>query len=111
DSSLQTLELTFQQDLNGDARIGPAATTLEAFGATRLDLIVNQYFLRDSGGAGPALKYQSAPVVLGQFDPWRPIAAEQAGGGYQVVFKNSSAGQFVVWNVDASGNYTSPGSG
>ena len=111
DYALQSLETTFQQDLNGDSVIGPKTTTVEAFGATRLDQVANRFFLHDGGGNGPALKYQGMPVVLGQFDAWKPIAAEQVGGGYQVMFKNGGASQFVVWNVAADGGYASPGSG
>ena len=39
---------------------------------------------------------------------WIPIGAEQAGSGYQVVFKNFSPGanQYQVWTTDSGGNFT-----
>jgi hypothetical protein len=40
---------------------------------------------------------------------WTPIAAEQAGAGYQVVFKNGSADQYTIWTVDNAGNYVTSG--
>ena len=106
DLGLQTLELAFQQDLNGNSQIGPTTTTIEAFGATHLDEVGNQFFLRDGGGAGPSLKYQGMAFVEGQFGAWTAIGAEQAAGGYQVAWKNGAADQYVVWNLDGNGNYT-----
>jgi hypothetical protein len=65
----------------------------------------SQFSLQDSGGAGPSLKYQGAAVVAGQFGAaWTAIGAEQVGGGYQIAFKNGSADQYAVWNVDSNGN-------
>jgi len=106
-TTLQTLETTFQQDLNGNGEIGLVPTTIESFGATSLVRTGSQYFLQDSGGAGPSMKYQGAAFVEGQFGAWTAIGAEQVGGGYQVAFKNGSADQYVVWNLDGNGNYTS----
>jgi Ca2+-binding RTX toxin-like protein len=105
--ALQFLENTFHQDLNGNGQIGPVTTTIESFGVTHLDDVGNQFFLRDSGGAGPSLKYQGAVVVEGQFGAWKPIGAEQMASGYQVAFQNGAADQYSVWNTDANGNFTS----
>jgi Ca2+-binding RTX toxin-like protein len=107
-TTLQLLETTFQQDLNGNGQIGLVPVTIESFGSTRLVQLGSQFFLQDSGGAGPSLKYQGAAVVAGQFGAaWAAIGAEQVGGGYQVVFKNGSADQYVAWNLDSNGNYAS----
>ena len=105
DTSLQTIESAFQQDLNGDGRVGLATTTIEVFGATSLVEVGNQYFLRDAGGAGPALKHQGAAITEGQFGAWTAIGAEQTAGGFQAAFKNGSADQYIVWNLDSNGNY------
>ena len=44
---------------------------------------------------------------MGQYGPsWAPIAAEQTGAGYNVVWKNASADQYGAWSIDISGNYT-----
>ncbi|MBY0322259.1 MAG: VCBS domain-containing protein [Reyranella sp.] len=106
DMSIQFAELTFQQDLNGDAQTGPAVTTIETAGSTDLVQVGNQYFLRDGGGNGPSLKMNGTAIVTGQFGAWTLIGAEQTGTGYQVAWKFGSADQYLVWTTDSSGNYT-----
>ena len=82
-TALETLETSFQQDLNGDGVIGVSSTTIEAFGATSLVQIGSNYFLNPvAGGAGQELKYNGSPVVAGQFDPYVPVGVEQIAGGY-----------------------------
>jgi hypothetical protein len=41
---------------------------------------------------------------------WTPLGSVQIGGGYQVVWKNGAADQYVVWTTDVSGNFLSAGS-
>jgi serralysin len=48
-------------------------------------------------------------VTTGEFGAWTPIGAEQVGGGYQVVWQFGTADQYIVWNLDSSGNYLSQG--
>src|SRR5258707_4338550 len=48
-----------------------------------------------------SLKYAGADVVVGQFNPYTPIAAEQTAGGYEVALKNSGTNQFSIWNTDS----------
>src|SRR4029079_19050606 len=107
---VQSAELLFQQDLNGDGRVGPpplpSATIIESFGATKLVTAGNKFYLQDSNGNGPVLSSGGADVVVGQFQAWTPIAAEQTGGGYEVAWKNGSADQYTAWTVDANGNFT-----
>src|SRR5260370_470563 len=80
---------------------------IDAFGATSLVEVGNQYFLQDVDGAGPSLNFGAAAVVEGQFGTWNPIAVEQtADGGYQVVWKDSTAVQYAVWTTDGNGNFT-----
>jgi serralysin len=105
DYGLESLEPMFQQDLNSDGQIGPTTTTIEAFGSTRLDQVANEFFLHDSGGNGPSLKFQGAAVVSGQFGAWTPIGAEAAAGGYVLAWKNGAADEYTVWNTDTNGNY------
>jgi hypothetical protein len=80
---------------------------IETAGATRLDRVANQFFLHDSGGNGPSLKFQGTAFTVGQFGAWTPIGAEKAGSGYQVVWKNGAADQYLVWSTDGSGNWLS----
>jgi hypothetical protein len=82
---LQSFESTFRQDLNGSGAITPEAT-IEASGSTRLVAAAGNYFLDPlDGSTGAQLKLSGAPVMPGQLGAWSPIAAEQVGGGYQVV--------------------------
>ena len=105
---METLETSFHQDLNGDGTIGPPPpTVVEAFGATILGISGNQYVMNPvAGGTGPALKFNGSTVTVGQFGAWTPIAAEQVSGGYEIAFKNSSLGSYIVWNTDSNGAYT-----
>lgn len=83
-------------------------TTIEAVGATSLVQAGTYYFLNPTaGGAGPSLKYGGTSVVVGQFSPFAPIAAEQTQGGYDVAWKVSGVDQYMVWSVDTNGNYVS----
>jgi serralysin len=103
---LEALEPAFQQDLNNDGTIGAPATVIEANGSTSLVQSGNNYFLYPVGGSsGPALSISGAPIMTGQFDPWTPIAAEQAAGGYEIAWKATDADQFTVWQTDSNGNY------
>ncbi|UFS88226.1 M10 family metallopeptidase C-terminal domain-containing protein [Bradyrhizobium daqingense] len=110
DASLQALEPTLQQDLNGDGTIGvPAVSgvTIEAFGSTKAVLSGGNYYLADvSTGAGPVLKYTGAAVIAAQYGTWSVIAAEKVtGGGYDVVWKNSANAHYSVWSTDSAGNF------
>jgi serralysin len=107
-TSLETVETTFHQDLNGDGIIGIPSTVIEAFGSTSLVEISNNFFLNNiSGGSGPELKYSGAPVVAGQFNTWTPIGAEQTSTGYEVAWKDAGADLYTIWNTDSSGNFIS----
>ncbi|WP_339031805.1 M10 family metallopeptidase C-terminal domain-containing protein [Bradyrhizobium symbiodeficiens] len=113
DASLQALEPTLHQDLNGDGTIGiPVApvvsgVTIEAFGSTKAVLSGGNYYLADiSSGAGPVLKYAGATVIAANFGTWSVIGAEQvSGGGYDVVWKNSANAHYSVWSTDGTGNF------
>ena len=117
-STIKSLELSFQQDLNGDGVIGVPAvsgTAIEAFGSTKLVQVGNNFYLQNiSNGSGPELQCYGAPVVVGQFGAWTPIGTEQTSSGYQVVLKNGTADSYIVWTTDGSGNYvtnSAPASG
>jgi Tryptophan-rich Synechocystis species C-terminal domain/Leishmanolysin len=104
--ALESLETSFQQDLNGDGTIGPVTTVIEALGSTKLVQVGNTYSLYPVGGAsGPQLRFSGASVLTGEFGSWAPIGAEQTAGGYQVAWKAAGADQYQVWNTDSSGNY------
>ncbi|MGT2437718.1 Ig-like domain-containing protein [Bradyrhizobium betae] len=119
-AAFQTLETSFQQDLNGDGKIGAgqsaSSSVIEAIGATALAVSGSNYLLNSvNGGTGPTLKYQGAAVAIGQFDDYTPIGVEAVSNGYEVAWKNTTTGNYSVWSTDTSGNYTGnfymPGSG
>src|SRR6185312_7574361 len=106
-TALESLEASFHQDLNGDGVIGVVSTTIEAFGATSLVEVGNQYHFDNSSGAGPTLEYNGAPVVAGQFGSIAPIAAEQTATGYEVAWQYTGTNRYSIWNTDAKGNFVS----
>jgi 20S proteasome alpha/beta subunit len=114
-ATLQSLETSFQQDLNGDGWIGlpppPPPTVIESFGSTSLVAGGSNYFLDPNGGSAVALSYGGAPVVAGQFDQfgghWVPIGAEQTANGFEVAWEITGADQYAIWYTDSSGNYLS----
>src|SRR5208283_4772279 len=74
-TALESIETTFNQDLNGDGTIGPptvAGTVIQtdtnSFGSTSLVQVGSNYFLENaSTGVGPELSFGGAPVTAGQF--------------------------------------------
>lgn len=110
--ALQSLEISFSEDLNSDGRTGPPSTgtVIESNGSTSLAQILDSYFLYQSGtSTGPQLKFNGAYVAAGEFGAWTPLGAEQTDSGYQVVWQNGGADQYVVWDVDGNGNFLSQG--
>jgi serralysin len=106
--ALESIETTFNQDLNGDGTVGVATTAVESFGSTALDQVANYYYLNPvGGGTGPQLKYGGSAVTVGQFAGWTFIGAEQTGSGYEVALKASGSNQYTVWNTDSNGNVIS----
>ena len=105
-TTLESLETSFHQDLNGDGVIG-LGTVIESFGSTSLVEVGNNFFLDNSAGSGPELKYGSAAVMAGQFGTWTPIGAEQTATGYEVAWKIPGSDTYTVWTTDSNGNYIS----
>ena len=106
-TALESIETTFQQDLNGDGVIGIAPSVIESFGWTKLVQVGSNYFLEsNSSGIGPELTISGAAVVAGQYGAaWIPIGAEQTATGYDVAWKDTATNQYTVWSTDSSGNY------
>jgi serralysin len=107
---LESIESSFHQDLNGDRVIGLnlPTTVIEADGSTSLVAAGNNYFLYAVGtSSGPALEYNGAAIVAGQFGSWAPIGAEQTASGYEVAWKLAGADAYGVWSTDSSGSYVS----
>ena len=106
-ATLKNFEASFHQDLNCDGAI-TAASAIESFGSTKLDLVGSYYYLDSvSGGSGPAIKVSGAAIAAGAQGAWNPIGAEQTASGYEVAWKNGSVDQYIVWATDSNGNLTS----
>jgi Ca2+-binding RTX toxin-like protein len=105
--ALKLLEPSFQQDLNGDGRIGVVTTVIETAGAIHLTRLDDSYHLFDSNGSGPSLKYNGVTWDATQNGPFVPVGAELVPGGYVMAWKNPGTGQFSIWNADPYGNSTS----
>jgi hypothetical protein len=103
---LESLESSFQQDLNGDGIIGVPTTLIESSGTTSLLQGAGTYLMYPVGGtSGPQILYGGAPVAVGSLGPWVAIAAEQESFGYEVVWRAGSANQYTAWFLDGFGNY------
>ena len=112
----EELELTFGQDLNGDGTIGPGPVTrtIQTDDGTSLVQIGNDFALRNSSGIGPVLQYLGNAVTVGEFGAWTPIGAvQQSNGGYLVAWRSGTgaSAQYVVWETDRNGNYSSSAMG
>ena len=55
------------------------ATVIESNGATSLTAVGSNFYLYDSTGAGPSLKYNGADLAAGQFGGWSPISRREDG--------------------------------
>src|SRR5262249_1547318 len=69
--ALESLESTFNQDLKGDAVIGPTQKLIQINGSTKLTEVGNHHYNLDgSSGSDPILKYKGATVTVGEFGKW-----------------------------------------
>ena len=67
---------SFNQDLNGDGHIGLVTTVIETQGATDLTQVADHYFLNDSLGSGPSLKFGGTDFAAGHY---RHLGADRCG--------------------------------
>jgi len=109
--ALESIEASFNDDLNGDGTIGvpPSSswTLIESSGTTSLLTDGTYYYLRMGAGPVVDLSYNGAPVTVGEFGAWTPIAAQQTATGYEVALEEAGAGLYGVWDTDTSGSYVS----
>ena len=107
-TALETLETSFQQDLNGDGVIG-VPTPVIGTGSTDLVQVGNNYFLNPvAGGTGPELKYNGSPVVAGQFDAVRAGRRGADGRRLRSCLRGSPPPiNSTIWNTDSNGNFLS----
>jgi VCBS repeat-containing protein len=104
--AVESLELTFGQDINGDGTIGFGASLIRTDGSTSLLESANNYYIYVAG-SGCELKYGGAPVTVGEFGNIAPIGAIQTATGYDVAWQIPGTSEFTFWTVDNNGNYNS----
>ena len=80
-------------------------TVIELSGTTTLLTDGTYYYFQIGDEPTVELSYNGAPVTVGEFGAWTPIAVQQTATGYEVALKNGSADQYGVWDTDASGNF------
>ena len=110
--ALQSNELTFQQDLNGDGTIGISSREIDTAGNTKLAQVADMYFMyQGDGSSGVLLRKDGAPLTVGQDGvvfqdgTWRALGAEQTANGYSVWWRNGIT--YRLTNTDLAGNDTS----
>jgi len=103
--ALEAIEPLFNQDLNGDGKIGPVTTPIQTDGSTTLSEGFNEYFVNGGSGLIP-LQYNGSPVAVGEFGNWVPFGAVQTATGYDVAWELPGGNQYTVWSTDSSGNKT-----
>ena len=105
---MESIETSFNDDLNGDGTIGvPPPKVIESSGSMSLVTDWTNYYLEPNGGTAVKLSYNGAPVTVGEFGAWTPIAAQQTATGYEVALEDVGANLYGVWDTDASGNFVS----
>ena len=82
-------------------------TDTNSLGTTVLTAVGNDYYLYNSGGVGPELKYMGAPATVGEFGAVTPVGAALTSTGYEVAWQFTGTSNYTVWNTDSSGNYVS----
>jgi hypothetical protein len=104
------VEANFSETCPGGG--SPASTTTIATnGTTTLVQVGNLFALNPTSGTGPLLEYQGNYVAAGEFGASvTPVGAEKTASGYEVAW-SLGGDEYVVWNTDSNGNYTSEATG
>ena len=74
-------------------------TTIESSGTTNLLTDGTYYYLQIGDGPLVELSYNGAPVTVGEYGGWTPIAAQETSTGYEVAWKLTGSDQYGVWGV------------
>ena len=115
-ATLESLETSFHQDLNGDGVIGVPTSGLslnrDCHRGEWLDQLGRELELISSSIASALdlarrFKLVAWPLSRASLGRWAPIGAEQTATGYEVAWKVTGVDQYIVWNTDSSGNQVS----
>src|SRR5262249_37686836 len=109
DYALESLEPSFQLDLNRDGVIGPPKTVISDNGSTSLTQAgttgAHFFLYADNTGTGPSLKFGGMDFAAGQFGPWTPIGAQATANVYEVAWKYRSAFYFIISHPTRSSTF------
>src|SRR5262249_27360867 len=86
---------------------GPVVKVVAASGSVNLTEVGTAFYLYDSNGSGPSLKFGGMDYTGRQFCSGTPIGAEATASGYEGAWKYGSANQYTVSITNSSGNYLS----
>ena len=97
--ALESAELTFNQDLNGDNVIGPPQPTpirSNTVGnvTTTLNKVGNEFVISTGRAASVVLSYNNTPI--GTNGVWKPIGAVQTGNTYEVALHLANSNEFQI---------------
>ena len=111
-SELLAAESRLNTDLNRDniTGIGVLSTVTSTINGLSLGNTYFGYALQS--GANSAIPISLFGQLVSDSNPgdgWRTIAAASSGTGYDLYWRNTLGGQFVRWNLNSNGAYTSGG--
>jgi hypothetical protein len=110
-AAAQQLEVSFQQDLNGDGVIAAPTTAVEIQGFVQLLQGTGKRYSVQGTTAGAAslpITKDGAQIYAGIYgNDWQVLAAETVAGVNQVLWKNTAANRLHVWSLDGNWTWTS----
>ncbi len=110
-TAMAAAEGVLHQDLNLDGSLGAVLRTIESAGSITLKQVADEFALFNGATQLALLRMNGTDIVSSQMGSWTPLGAEAVTGGYKVAWKFGAADQYVVWNVDAGGNFTGTDTG
>ncbi|MCZ8226598.1 MAG: hypothetical protein O9324_22315, partial [Microcystis sp. LE19-84.1B] len=103
-----TQETNFQQDFNGDNKIGNPYTPIEAFGNTKLVKDATNKLYAQIGNNNPiAIKIGGTQITTNIYPGWQTLAAETVNGVNQVLWKYNDGNYLHLWSLDSNWNWQS----
>ncbi|MFM6434989.1 MAG: hypothetical protein ACKPGW_07430, partial [Microcystis panniformis] len=103
-----TQETNFQQDFNGDNKIGNPYTPIEAFGNTKLVKDATNKLYAQIGNNNPiAIKIGGTQITTNIYPGWQTLAAETVNGVNQVLWKYNDGNYLHLWTLDNNWNWQS----
>jgi Ca2+-binding RTX toxin-like protein len=92
-------EADFQQDFNGDGKIG----FIESIGTTTLAINAAGEYIANNGGSDINIKYDGSNVKLTSYDGWDIIGAEIDGSDVKAMWKDTNGEYWYSTNTKKGG--------